>query len=132
MTAVSIPSLPALRGLESAVRTRAEYAAAYMQMYTGGTVDPRGRIVGGVVPTITSGFRTAEKQRQLYAARATNRYPVNRPGDSPHEYGLAFDSDVPDRHMPTWVRMREYLGFRVPQNDEVHAEVPNWRLVVGR
>ena len=58
------------------------------------------------------------------------------PGDSAHQYGLAFDSsfaaDVKPQLMPLWVQVRRAVGFRVPDNDEVHAEVNGWREIVGR
>lgn len=86
----------------------------------------------GVEPVITSGYRSIEKQQQLYDQRSSNPYPVNRPGDSAHNYGLAFDSDVPDKWMPTWIAFRRWVGFTVPDNDEVHTEVPNWRQYVAK
>lgn len=57
------------------------------------------------------------------------RYPANRPGDSAHEFGVAFDSSVPDEWLPTWTWLREYAGFRVADEngDPIHAEVPDWR-----
>lgn len=84
----------------------------------------------GVRPTVTSTYRSYDEQRALYSNRATNPYPVNRPGDSAHNYGLAIDSDVPDQLMPTWIAVRRAVGFRVPDNDVIHAEVPNWRDLV--
>lgn len=96
----------------------ADYAIAWHQKVT------------GTRPTITSSYRSFDKQIKLYEARHTNPYPVNRPGDSAHNWGLAFDSDVPDVQMPTWIWIRRQLGFRVPDNDEVHAEVPDWRGLV--
>ncbi len=39
----------------------------------------------------TSGWRSREKQEQLFAASATNPFPVAKPGTSQHEYGLAVD-----------------------------------------
>ena len=61
----------------------------------------------------------------------TCKYPANQPGDSAHNYGLAWDSYVPEEEMPLWVRIREYCGFAVPVNDEVHAELPDWREYIG-
>lgn len=58
------------------------------------------------------------------------RYPANEPGDSAHQYGLAWDSWVPAEEMDLWRRIRAYVGFRVPPHDPIHAEVPNWRSYV--
>lgn len=41
--------------------------------------------------SIVSGFRTYAQQAELWANRATNAYPVARPGTSMHERGLAID-----------------------------------------
>lgn len=58
------------------------------------------------------------------------RYPANRPGDSAHNWGLAWDSWAPPEQMPSWVAIRRALGWRVPENDLIHAEVPEWRWYV--
>jgi len=29
--------------------------------------------------------------------------------------------------MPFWTEIREFVGFEVPPNDIIHAQVPNWR-----
>lgn len=105
-------------GLQPWLVPYAEYAFQLMQHYY------------GVTPTLTSTYRTIQEQQQLYDKRASNPYPVNRPGDSAHNWGLAFDSDVPDAYMPAWIYIRQAVGFRVPENDEVHAEVPNWRSLI--
>lgn len=124
---------PGLEQLQPWVRERAEAAIRLFRIQTGARVIG-GRLFGGVTPTITSGYRSIEKQAQLYANRASNPYPVNRPGDSAHEWGLAFDSSFAAkdkaRYMPLWTMVREACGFRVPANDEVHAEVENWRNIV--
>jgi hypothetical protein len=99
----------------------------------------------GIKVTITSGYRSIEKQRQLRAqyeaclARgavispsnpdAACRYPANRPGDSSHNFGLSWDSSVPDEWWPAWTALRRWAGFVVPDNDRVHAEIPNWRAI---
>lgn len=113
------------------VRQAHQLAQLVHQLVTGGYVDARGRVVGGTVPVTTSTGRSIAEQEALYAQRDTNPYPVNRPGDSAHQYGLAVDSDVPDAQQPIWRAVREYFGFRVPSNDEVHGEVPGWRALVG-
>jgi hypothetical protein len=86
----------------------------------------------GVTPTITSTFRGWEEQTRLYSRylRGQSRYPANQPGDSSHNYGLSFDSVVPAGDLPLWTAIREYVGFRVPPGDTIHAEVPNWRTLL--
>lgn len=54
-------------------------------------------------------------------------YPANQPGDSAHNFGFAWDSWVPPEHRAAWKQIREMAGFRVPENDLVHAELPDWR-----
>lgn len=93
-------------------------------------------------PTVTSAYRSWEDQQRLYDARqrelacraATGKadcgiqsYPVNVPGDSAHNFGFAFDSVVPASSQALWDIIREAVGFRVPANDRIHAEVPDWR-----
>lgn len=105
-----------LRGLDSRVRPYAEWAMQIANYY-------------GISPTITSTFRSWEEQQNLY-----NRYraghssfPANRPGDSAHNYGWAFDSVVPEADQALWDQIRTYVGFQVPGNDIIHAQVPDWR-----
>lgn len=45
----------------------------------------------GFTVRVTSGVRSSERQRELYANRGTSPYPVAPPGRSQHEYGLAVD-----------------------------------------
>lgn len=52
------------------------------------------------------------------------RYPANRPGRSAHEYGLAFDSVVPEHQWPIWNEIRAWVGFQLDAGDRVHAEYP--------
>jgi hypothetical protein len=101
----------------------------------------------GLDITVTSVYRTLTEQMQLRrryeqclargefqkptAQRsAACRYPANRPGDSAHNWGLAWDSWVPADQMDLWTQIREYLGWHVPANDLVHAELPDWRSYV--
>lgn len=99
----------------------------------------------GLTPTVTSTFRSIAKQQQLRAAyesclaqgqiiRPSNadancRYPANRPGDSAHNFGLAWDSSVPDGQWDLWNAIRSALGWTLDPNDRVHAEVPGWRSI---
>jgi len=106
----------ALRGLDSRVRPYAEYAMQLATHY-------------GVDPTVTSTFRSWEEQTRLRASyeRGESRWPANRPGDSAHGYGWAFDSVVPASQQGLWDRIRRYVGFEVLDHDIIHAQVPNWR-----
>ena len=119
----------ALRGMHADLRPYAEYAHQLGRAY-------------GITPTVTSVFRSWTKQRQLrdryeyclatgeFGRTARCRYPANRPGESSHNYGLSWDSVVSDAEMPLWAQIRSYVGFRVPQNDLIHAELPSWRSYV--
>jgi len=105
-----------LRGLDSRIRPYVEYAHEIARYY-------------GIDPTVTSTYRSWEDQTKLRAKweRGESRYPANRPGDSAHNYGWAWDSVVPADQQALWDQIREYVGFRVPPNDRIHGEVPQWR-----
>jgi len=109
----------ALRGLEPELRDRAECAFQIASQY-------------GIVPTVTSVRRSWAEQLKLRTAweRGESRFPANRPGDSAHGFGLAFDSHVPDAQMGLWKTIRESVGLRVPEGDLIHAEWPNWRACI--
>ena len=115
-----------LRGLHPDVRNAAELALTWGTFL-------------GLRPTVTSAFRSLSEQARLRARFEAGlaRFPANRPGDSAHNFGLAFDSDplaqtvviagqVFDANA-VWKIVRELAGFRVPDGDRVHAEVPGWR-----
>lgn len=120
----------ALRGLVPEVRAAAERALSWAVYY-------------GLHVTVTSCYRSWAEQTALYnryqkcVARGEQitpgnpnpecRYPANRPGDSAHNYGLAWDSVVPAHEQWAWDYLRSYAGFRIPPNDRIHAEVPDWR-----
>lgn len=108
----------ALRGMDSRLRPYAEWAMKIAHFY-------------GITPTVTSVFRGWAEQQRLRSRweAGQSRWPANRPGDSAHNYGWAFDSWVPDEQMPTWAAIREYVGWEVPSNDIIHAGLPNWRAV---
>ncbi|NIR59540.1 MAG: M15 family metallopeptidase [Gammaproteobacteria bacterium] len=104
----------------------------------------------GVRITVTSVYRPLDQQRSLRdrwercvaqgrwrpdlpadQRPAQCRWPANRPGDSAHNYGLAWDSTIePASLMPWWVAVRRAWGWVVPDHDAIHAEVPDWRRVV--
>lgn len=122
-----------LAGLDRRVRPAADAALSWAEQLD-------------VPIQVTSVVRPREQQRELYdrfvTCRARGRwhpelppedrpeacrFPANPPGLSAHEYGLAWDSVPPDGLMEWWVAVREYYGWRVPPNDPIHAEAPNWR-----
>jgi len=122
----------ALRGMHPDLKPYADYSLDLARYY-------------GLRPTVTSVFRGMAHQarlrsnweecraRGLYPSDASLGYglsckwPANRPGDSGHNYGFAWDSWVPDDQMADWVAIREYVGWRIPPNDQIHAELPEWR-----
>jgi len=118
-----------LRGMRSGVRPYAEYAHSIAQAY-------------GINPRVTSSYRSWADQLRLYSkhlrCRSEGRFPsppdcmfpANRPGDSSHGYGFSWDSVVPAHQLPLWTAIRQYVGFAVPPNDTIHAEVPQWRRYV--
>ena len=114
-----------LRGLEPEVRQRAQL-----------TLDWAARF--GIRPIVTSGYRSWHKQNELYQRflAGKSRFPANPPGQSAHNFRLAWDSVLPAEiselagAQEWWNSVREAAGFRVPSNDEIHAAVPNWRSFV--
>jgi len=108
-----------LRGLEPDIRELAECAFSVAHDY-------------GMLPVVTSTFRSWAEQTVLREKweRGESEFPANRPGDSAHQYGLAFDSWVPDDEMGLWVQIRRSVGFRVPEGDLIHAERPEWRSTI--
>jgi len=119
----------ALRGLHPDVREAAEFAMAVAQHF-------------GINPRVTSAVRPWAQQvilrrnfeRCVAAGRFPSppdcRFPANRPGDSSHQFGLSFDSVVDADEQSNWNAIRRWVGFRVPSNDLIHAEVPDWRRFV--
>ena len=121
----------AFRGLHEALRPAAEWTLAVADYYE-------------VPVTVTSVFRSWEDQTRLrrnyeaclasgeFGKTAQCRYPANRPGDSAHNWGLAWDSTVPERYQSWWDAVRRYAGFEVLENDRIHAQLPSWRSYVDR
>ena len=108
-----------LSGVNEAVRNAAEWALSWADYY-------------GVPVTVSSGYRSLERQRQLRQEWELGRskYPANKPGDSSHNYGLAWDSTVDPQYQDWWDYVRRLAGFEVLPNDRIHAQVPNWRSYV--
>ena len=115
-----------LAGTHPDVRRNAEWALGWANFY-------------GVPVDVTSGIRSwseqAKLRRNFEQCLASGRFgrtpecmfPANRPGDSSHEFGLAWDSTTEQRYEPWWKMVRELAGFEVPGNDVIHAQVPRWR-----
>lgn len=79
----------------------------------------------GVPVTVTSTLRSRQEQATLYSRYLAGRsnFPAAPPGTSKHEAGLAWDSWVPPEYRDWWIQVRRYAGFRVPEDDWIHAEV---------
>ena len=115
-----------LTTLDPSIKAAAEWAIGWADFY-------------GVPVTIVSGRRSMDEQRRLrrnfeqcvatgrFPSPPDCKFPANRPGDSAHNFGLAWDAVVPDRFMPWWIHVRRLAGFEVRENDGPHAEYPNWR-----
>jgi len=118
-----------LRGLHPDVRRAAEFTIRWARFF-------------GFKPRITSSTRSWAAQRKLrdkfescvlqgrFPSPPDCRFPANRPGDSAHQFGLAFDSTVEPQDQDTWNEIRRRVGFGVPPHDEIHAEVRGWRSFV--
>jgi LAS superfamily LD-carboxypeptidase LdcB len=83
----------------------------------------------GLSVEVTSARRVQAEQQRLYAQYLAGRssYPVAAPGQSAHQYGVAWDSTVPPAQQETWNAVRRAFGWLVPTNDLIHAEVPGWQ-----
>jgi len=118
-----------LLGLQRDVKGAADWALSWANYYN-------------VPVTITSGARSMRKQERLrknyedclargeFGKTPRCRWPANRPGDSAHNFALAWDSTTSPEYQAWWNHVRELAGFRVPLHDHIHAEVPNWRRYV--
>jgi D-alanyl-D-alanine carboxypeptidase len=76
-------------------------------------------LLGYPVPVV-SGLRTYEQQRALWERRASNPYPVARPGSSDHERGRAVD--VARGSVPAVLAVAAAAGLcqPLPERDPVH------------
>lgn len=78
----------------------------------------------GAPVEINSGYRSYQKQAQLYANRANNPNPVAKPGTSLHERGLAADGTVngiPLGKLPASILSR--YGLSSVPGDPVHVQL---------
>lgn len=118
-----------LRGLHGALRPSADYALEVASRY-------------GVPVEVTSVYRSNREQSELranyerclaegrFGREAGCMFPANRPGDSAHNYGVAWDSTVAPRFQAWWDYVRRAVGFEVLNNDRIHAQLPGWRRYV--
>lgn len=106
----------AFTGIDPRLRERAELTVLYAQRL-------------GIPVEVTSVRRTEGEQRKLYAKFQAGKakYPTAPPGTSAHQFGVAWDSVVPERWLPTWTAIRRAMGWKVSESDIIHAEAPNWR-----
>ena len=82
-------------------------------------LDRADALLGFPVP-VASGLRSYEEQQALWDRRATNPYPVARPGTSDHERGRAVD--VPRAAVEAVLGVAEAAGLcqPLPVSDPVH------------
>lgn len=74
-------------------------------------------------PVVTSVYRSANKQRRLYRKyqRGQSPFPAAPPGESLHQFGLAFDMVVGEHQLEAG-RLWESWGGKMVANDPVHFE----------
>ena len=74
---------------------------------------------------VTSGLRTNAEQQALWDARATNPFPVARPGTSIHEQGNSADVTVNGRPIQDVVPAAELIraGLKPLAGDAVHVDL---------
>ena len=87
----------------------------------------------GIKPNIISVRRNYGEQAKLYAnyKSGLSRWPAEPPGQSAHQYGVAFDSTVKPEHQEAWNAIRRGFGWFVPEQDIPHAAFPNWRAYLA-
>jgi D-alanyl-D-alanine carboxypeptidase len=75
---------------------------------------------------ITSGLRTTAEQQALWDRRASNPFPVARPGTSLHEHGNAADVTIGGRPIQDVIPREELVlaGIAPLAGDAVHVELP--------
>ena len=120
----------ALRGLDPALRAVAEWTLKAAELNK----------IPVTVTSVVRGWSEQQALRSRYDACVARgeriypgnsnsdcRYPANQPGDSSHNYGVSWDSVVPADQQENWNYLRRLAGWHVPENDLIHAELPNWR-----
>jgi len=104
-----------LAGLDERLRAHAEATLAYAESQ-------------GLKPVVVSVRRDYTDQAKLYQnyLAGKSRWPAAPPGQSAHQYGVAFDATVPPDDMPLWIQIRRLFGWHVVEGDAPHAEYPGW------
>ncbi len=76
---------------------------------------------------VTSGLRTVAEQQVLWDNRASNPFPVARPGTSLHQHGNAADVTVNGVPIQNAISRDELIraGLSPLAGDEVHVELPH-------
>src|SRR5262249_33828017 len=85
----------------------------------------------GLQLRVTSTYRSEAEQSRLYSRmlQSAHRYPVAPPGDSAHQFGLAFDAIVyPEEYLTALGQLWESWGgiWGGRFQDPVHFEHPYW------
>lgn len=83
----------------------------------------------GIVLAIRSGFRTHDKQKELYARfRRGWGHPAAKPGYSNHQSGTAVDIDIDEYKVYEWLlKHAKKYGFK----KTVRREAWHWEYVKG-
>lgn len=108
----------AFAGIDPRLRAHAEATVAYAESV-------------GIKPNIISVRRNYGEQAKLYAnyRAGLSKWPAEPPGESAHQYGVAWDSTVKPEQQAAWNAIRRAFGWYVPEQDAPHANYPNWRAV---
>ena len=138
--APATPSQPAAAGptfaatLAQAVDGGSRPAPAGTYPHLKGDLDANPELLGrlerlaaarGETWTITSGLRTHAEQQRLWDQRASNPFPVARPGSSIHEQGDSADVTVGGRPIQEVVSRADLVqaGLNPLAGDAVHVDL---------
>lgn len=88
-------------------------------------LQPYARALVALAPgtRVTSTYRSYTEQLRLWNNRSNNPYPVAPPGQSLHQYGLAFDLDAPADTLAFLGEVWNYWGGHWSTADPIHFEV---------
>jgi len=105
-------------GLDERLRPHADATVGYAEK-------------AGLHPVIISVRRRFDEQAKLYSdyRAGLSKWPAAPPGESAHQYGVAFDVVVPAEEQAAWNYIRRGFGWRVSDGDPPHAEFPGWQSV---
>jgi uncharacterized protein YcbK (DUF882 family) len=91
----------------------------------------------GIKATVTSGYRSIEKQRELYerARRGQSKLPAAKPGYSTHNYGFAVDVILVGVQQSILGEAARAVGLVwAGPSDPVHVDAfgfPAWNKLLG-